>query len=362
MTLSRPFLRQALVLLATLATACLLPSAHADGLQEGSKLLKQGQTKQALEQVDSYLSSHPKDASGRFLRGVILTEMNRTGEAIVIFTKLTEDYPDLPEPYNNLAVIYAQQKQYDKAKTALEAAIRTHPSYATAHENLGDIYARLASQAYDKALQLDSSNKTAQTKLSMIRDLMTVSGRGSVTPASPATPTVIASAKPIAEPKPEPAKPVTPPVVVAAVEPVKPVIAKPVETAKPGPEPKVEPKPEPTSVSNAGDEVAKALASWAEAWSRKDAKAYLGFYASDFKTPGGESRAAWAAERTRRVTKPGKISVAIEGARVTPEGNNVVVKFRQHYKSASLSSSANKTLLMTRQNGQWKILQERIGG
>ena len=364
MTLSRPSLRNLLVLLATLTCTSLMPAAHADGLQEGSKLLKLGQTKQALEQVDGYLATHPKDASGRFLRGVILTEMNRSGEAIAIFTKLTEDYPDLPEPYNNLAVIYAQQKQYDKAKSALEAAIRTHPSYATAHENLGDIYARMASQAYDKALQLDSSNKTAQTKLSMIRDLMTVSVRGTGTQTTtPPNSTVIASAKPLApEPAPVAAKPAaTPappaPAAVAATEPTKPVVAKPVE---PGAKPAPEPKPE--AAAGASDDVAKALAAWAEAWSRKDAKAYLAFYASDFKTPGGEPRAAWAAERTRRVTKPGKINVAIENARVTAEGSNVVVRFRQHYKSASLSTSANKTLLMTKQNGQWKILQERIGG
>jgi tetratricopeptide (TPR) repeat protein len=94
-----------------------------------------------------------------------------------VFSKLTEDYPELPEPYNNLAVIYAQQKQYDKAKQALEMAIRTHPSYATAHENLGDIYARLASQAYDKALQIDSSNSSAQNKLALIRDLMSTASR-----------------------------------------------------------------------------------------------------------------------------------------------------------------------------------------
>src|SRR2546425_9737176 len=75
-----------------------------------------------------------------------------------IFTKLTQDYPELPEPYNNLAVIYASQGQYEKARAALEQSIRTHPSYATAYENLGDVYAKLASQAYDKALQLDSSN------------------------------------------------------------------------------------------------------------------------------------------------------------------------------------------------------------
>jgi tetratricopeptide (TPR) repeat protein len=49
---------------------------------------------------------------------------------MAVFSKLTEDYPELPEPYNNLAVLYAQQKQYDKARTALEMAIRIHPGYA----------------------------------------------------------------------------------------------------------------------------------------------------------------------------------------------------------------------------------------
>ena len=68
-------------------------------------------------------------------------------------------------------MLYASQGQYDKARAALEMAIRTHPSYATAHENLGDIYAKMASQAYDKALQLDKSNTTAQTKLNLIKDL-----------------------------------------------------------------------------------------------------------------------------------------------------------------------------------------------
>ena len=353
MTLTSLALRRVRVLLVALVATGLSLSVHADSLQDAGKLLRQGQPQQALEQVDGFLATHPKDASGRFLRGVILAEMNRSNEAAAIFTKLTEDYPELPEPYNNLAVIYAQQKQYDKAKSALEAAIRTHPSYATAHENLGDIYARLASQAYDKALQLDSSNKTAQTKLSMIRGLITVAARTATPPIVVATAT-----KPI-----ETAKPVAPqPPVVAAAEP-KPTVP-PAPVVKPVEQPKAISKPEPgPAAGNIGDDAAKVLAAWAEAWSHKDAKDYLAFYASDFKTPGGESRTAWAAERTKRVTKPGKISVSIENARITPEGaDRIVVKFRQHYKSASLSSSSNKTLLMTRQNGQWKILQERIGG
>lgn len=75
--------------------------------------------------------------------------MGRNAEAITVFTRLTEDFPELPEPYNNLAVLYAQQKQYNKARTALEMAIRTHPSYAVAHSE-EIVYAKLASQAYDK--------------------------------------------------------------------------------------------------------------------------------------------------------------------------------------------------------------------
>ena len=89
---------------------------------------------------------------------MIQRESGKPTDAIATFTKLTEDYPELPEPYNNLAVLYAGQSQFDKARAALEMAIRTNPSYATAHENLGDVYAKLASQAYNKALQLDAAN------------------------------------------------------------------------------------------------------------------------------------------------------------------------------------------------------------
>ena len=174
--------------------------AFADNLPDVQRLIKQGQYPQALEKVDAYLSSRPKDAQGRFLKGLIFTEMNKPADAIGVFTKLSEDYPELPEPYNNLAVLYAQQKQYDKARTALEMAIRTHPSYAIAYENLGDVYAKLASQAYDKALQLDNSNSTTQNKLALIRDLITTSGKGNVKPqpATVAAAPVAAAAAPAA--------------------------------------------------------------------------------------------------------------------------------------------------------------------
>src|SRR5688500_12587316 len=164
------------------------PVALADENDQVAKLYKQGNLAKALEQADAYLALKPKDAQMRFNKGLILTEQKKTADAISIFSSLAEDYPDLPEPYNNLAVLYAGQGQYDKAKQALEAAIRTHPSYSTAHENLGDIYAKMASQAYGKALQLDNRNAAAQTKLAMIKGLFANrSARTQTVASTPAT-------------------------------------------------------------------------------------------------------------------------------------------------------------------------------
>jgi tetratricopeptide (TPR) repeat protein len=350
-----------------LAMFSLASATHADTLTDIAKLLKQGQQTQALDQVDKYLASKPKDAQGRFLRGLILTELNKTGDAIAVFQKLTEDFPELPEPYNNLAVIYAQQKQYDKAKQALEMAIRTHPSYATAHENLGDIYTRMASQAYDKALQIDSSNTSAQTKLSMIRDLMGNSGR-TTQPVATAKPTAVvvaaAETKPVAS-KPEPAKPIDskPAEPVKAID-AKPAEVKPIET-KPAELKTVDAKPAATATKASGDltaDVGHTLESWAKAWSKKDVKAYLAHYARDFKTPDGEARTKWEAERAQRINKPGAINVEVEGLRVTSEGGDkATARFRQHYKSATLKTASGKTLVLVRQDGKWLIQQERIG-
>jgi tetratricopeptide (TPR) repeat protein len=347
----------------SVALLSLASAVHADTLQDIGKQIKQGQNAQALEQIDKYLAAKPKDAQGRFLKGIVLTEMNKTAEAIAVFSKLTEDYPELPEPYNNLAVIYAQQKQYDKAKQALEMAIRTHPSYATAHENLGDIYARLASQAYDRALQIDSSNSSAQNKLALIRDLMSTTGRPAKTgkpvvaemrPPEPVKLAEAPKAAVVAPPVATSTPLVTVPVATAPVAVPAPIATppKPVESAKPAAA-----KP----ASDATTEITNAVGLWTAAWSRKDVKAYLAAYARDFKTPAGESRATWDAQRQKRIAKPGTIQISYENLRVNVDGDTATVKFRQHYKSASLNTSSNKVLIMGKRDGKWQILQERVG-
>jgi tetratricopeptide (TPR) repeat protein len=131
-----------------------------------------GQADAAMQRADAFLATHPKDAQMRFVKGVMLSDAKRNTEAIALFQKLSEDYPDLAEPYNNLAVIYAGMGDYAKARATLEQALRTNPSFATAHENLGDVHAALAAQSYARALKLDPSNVTVPPKLATMRGLI----------------------------------------------------------------------------------------------------------------------------------------------------------------------------------------------
>jgi tetratricopeptide (TPR) repeat protein len=291
----------------------------ANEVQEINQQFRKGDLPGALERADRYLAKNPKDAQARFLKGLILADQGKTNDAIAVFTGLTEDYPELPEPYNNLAVLYASQGKYEAAKTALELAIRTHPSYATAHENLGDIYAKMASIAYDKALELDSKNATAQTKLALIQEM--IQGQPRKTVAS----------------KPEPSAQKSE--------------AKPVATDS------APVKPASTSPASAELAIKNAVTRWAQAWSEKDMDAYLAAYASDYSAD-GLTRSDWEALRRSRITKPKTIEVKISDLKVKQQGDTAKATFRQVYRSDRHRSTVTKTLELALQTGQWRIVKE----
>jgi tetratricopeptide (TPR) repeat protein len=203
-----------------------IPVQAADDIQDANKLFKQGQYAKAMEKVDAFLATKPKDAQARFLKGLILTEQGNTADAIGTFAGITEDYPELPEPYNNLAVLYAGQGQYEKAKSALEMAIRTNPNYSTAYENLGDIYAMMASQAYGRALQLDKNNSSAKIKLALVRDLLSKNARTTAKPAAAAAAaTAPTTAAPVAASGATATTPLAAPVAASGVVATTPLVA-----------------------------------------------------------------------------------------------------------------------------------------
>jgi len=303
--------------LAAVAVCFTLASAPAlaNEVQDINQQFRKGDLNGALDRANRYLAKNPKDAQARFLKGLILADQGKTNDAIDVFTALTEDYPELPEPYNNLAVLYASQSKYEAAKNALEMAIRTHPSYATAHENLGDIYAKMASLAYDKALALDSKNTAAQTKLALIQDMIG---------GPPRKPAVA---------KPAPALAAKP----AAAEPARPVPA--------------------ASSTPASSAIEAAITRWAQAWAARDVDAYLAAYASDFAA-GGMTRANWEGQRRSRITAPKSIEVKISDLKIEQQGDTASASFRQFYRSDRLSSTVTKTLKLALRNGEWRIVGE----
>jgi protein involved in temperature-dependent protein secretion len=311
--------------------AVLLLSAHcafAGPADEAKSLMAQGQYAEALKKLDQHLAKNPQDAEARFARGLALTKLNRTADAMKVFTDLTRDYPQLPEPYNNLAVLYAQQGDYEKARDALEAALATHPSYATAHENLGDIYAALAGAAYNRALMLDQSNQAVRNKLNLIGQIEK--------PVNDVLAVKSGSVKPAAAP-------------AAATQAPAPAAAPAADAA---------PASEAVDVDTTAA-VANALTAWSQAWSAKDAGAYLATYADDFTPEGGQTRAAWEQQRRERIAKPARIKVEVKDMTTVRAGTDRVrASFVQGYESDNYSDSVNKVLELKQVNGAWKIVRE----
>ncbi len=159
------------------------PRQPVTAITQASRLYKEGRAEDALKALDVGLKESPRDPQMRFLYGVILNERGRAGEALDVFQQLTEDFPELPEPYNNLAVLLAARGDLDQARTALEAAVRALPSYSLAHENLGDVYLRMAVRAYERAGRATAAGDAARNKLMLARELL-----ARVIPGTPVTP------------------------------------------------------------------------------------------------------------------------------------------------------------------------------
>lgn len=295
-------------------------------MEEANALLAQGQPDQALKKVEAQLKAHPQDAEARFLRGLILVRLNRGGEAIKVFSDLTRDYPQLPEPYNNLAVLYAQQGDYEKARDALEAALATHPSYATAHENLGDIYAALAGAAYNRALTLDQGNQAIRNKLALIGQLDRSGG---------ARPAIVAGGTASAAPATSTPAPLLP-------------------SASSGDDLPTSPADAATTQS-----AISVVSAWAAAWSSKDLVAYFATYSPSFEPEGGIGRGSWEIQRRERINRAQSISVKAlspEVLRIGPD--RVRVTFTQQYESDTFTDKVSKSLELQQAGGSWLIVRE----
>lgn len=393
-----------------------LLASEADQIQS---LIARGELRQALSLTDKQLLRDDKSVTYRFLKGLILTRLDELDKARDVFVALTREHPDLPEPYNNLAVIYASQGDFEKAKDALMQAISTHPSYATAHENMGDIYAKMASKAYNQALQLDADNSSAKAKLALVNDLFFVPRNNDedlellakadeeVKKAAEETKKVAEEAKKAAEEqaraveaarqeaenarrelarlKEQQAREDEERLAEAAKEKARQeamlaVKAKQDDAARKQAEERAkaealamaEKKAQETAQKNANaraksDEVNRSrvtelVQNWAAAWSAQDAESYIRFYGEEFSPPNKLSRKAWEAQRKVRLARPSYIKVTLGELKVSILGeNHAQATFQQKYKSNTYQDSVKKTLILKKSGGDWQITGEHSG-
>ncbi|MBU3724810.1 MAG: tetratricopeptide repeat protein [Burkholderiaceae bacterium] len=134
-------------------------------ITEARELISNRKWSEAEQLIESRLAKRPRDPQWRFLQGVLFAETGRQPEAISVFELLTEDFPELSESYNNLAALYVEQRELNKARLLLERAVQNRPDYALAHENLGDIFTQLAIQSYEKAAKSNQPAPSVKLKL-----------------------------------------------------------------------------------------------------------------------------------------------------------------------------------------------------
>lgn len=314
--------------LSVLMAALLCAPAWADETSEVRTLLQAHKLDEARTKASAFLARQPNDTQMQFLMGLILSEQNKSSEAIAVFTKLAEAHPELPEPHNNLAVLLTAAGQYDKARAALENALRANPNYVIARENLGDVYAKLANQAYGRVLERDPGNANVRLKQSLTDKVIGSTASDNARAA--------AAALPVPKPRAEPQQAAAVPATGASA-----------------------PARQGMNGDTVHSELINTVNRWAKAWSARDVDGYLSFYSDDFRPPSGISLARWKEQRRALIAGKGRIEVRVDEPKVEIQGTRATITFRQLYASDRVSDTSRKTLVLARDGSQWKIQEER---
>ena len=378
----------------------------ASELKQARQLQDRGDHQGAFDQVNAYLVTNPKDPNGWLLYGISLMDQNKLDAAANIFSKLIQLYPNAPEPYNNLAAIYARKGDNDKAVETLLQAFNTHPSYAQLQQNLKTVYATLATQAYNRALNLDKGETAPTAQLAILDQVyqpQPLPAQADVATAPVTKPTVEkpaiqVAAAPVttqetaaesaqsatlvieerkvsegsvpelpAEDKAEQSATIASTVTEASAEPETATITEAAKTTDTQEVAQVtEQQPHTTekvATHSLDDATAKTIHNlindWAGAWSAQDVGRYLEFYIPSYTPSSDITNKQWRWGRNKRLTKPEFIKVDITDISLAPmPDGRIRTVFLQSYESNSFRDAVYKTLIFEPQDGNWKIAVE----
>ena len=275
-------------------------------LQELQQQISQKQYAVAAKTGEQLLRQKPGSTRARFLTAYAYQMNAQKDKAIALYRGLIDVNPALPEPRNNLAMIYLEQGDYDRASQLLVEAINTHPSYATAYANLSQVYKGIASEAYRRAISESSepAKYAHNIKLTAITNLESIN-QDLVDDDSRSQPSAI-------------------------------------------------------NFANQETLLLERVKLWAKAWSEKDFEAYTGFYSSQHRAK-LDTHAQWVAQRRQRIMRPGSISVEVSDIQIKWRSENrAVIDFRQAFDSPRYSDRVIKRLAFSRIGSQWKITEERV--
>ena len=288
---------------------CLLltePAIAATSLKQLQQLIAQEKFAAAAQNGEQLLLQNANNTQARFLTAYAHQMNKNKDKAIALYQALVADNPSLPEPRNNLAMIYLAEGDYDRAIQLLVEALNTHPSYATAYENLSQVYKGIASETYRRAVSESSepAKYTHNIKLSAITRLDSIE-QGLTADAGDSSPT-------------------------------------------------------PVTFANQETLLLEHVKLWAQAWSEKDFAAYTGYYSSNHRAS-FETHEQWLAHRRSRILRPGEIRVEVSQMQIKWRSDNrAIIDFDQAFESPRYSDRVRKRLGFERVGSQWKITEERV--
>ena len=158
--------------LATLLLCGSVATAIADDAAEIRALVARGDLAAALQRAERAAAANPRDVQARFLQGVVLMDLQRNDDAMALFTRLSQAYPELPDPLNNIALLHARAGRLEMARQALESALRNDPGHRTARANLGQVHLMLAVQAWEQLASEGVLDVPLQRQLDGARSLL----------------------------------------------------------------------------------------------------------------------------------------------------------------------------------------------
>ncbi len=162
-------LRSICALLAVVGAVGACEAAVADDVRA---LMIRGDSAAALARADQAVAAAPREAEPRFLKAVVLMQTGSDAEALSLFTELTQEFPELPDPYNNIALLQARAGQLELARQALLLALRADPAHREARANLAQVYAMLAVREWTAAAKADPMNVDISRRLAAARDVL----------------------------------------------------------------------------------------------------------------------------------------------------------------------------------------------